>query len=253
MATNVQLCFVLDCTGSMQDWIDAARDQIHAIIEQTQHDVETGLTFEVGFVGYRDFGDVEQYINIPFTRDIHDLQRRIGMIQADGGNDCAEDVAGGLMFAVEMFGGRPAGVRQVIHIADAPAHGNRFHGIRVSDRYPRGDPNGHDPCHFIHQLSDMGVDYTFVRVHDSTDTMLEAFHNSYTSSSGTFKVLDLVVQGEHPPVREALFEPMSVPRRGGRYTMDTASSQTILLTPAISRRIADSVNRYTASQDPGAV
>lgn len=252
MATNVQLCFVMDCTGSMQEWIDAARDQIWAIIEQTRHDVEMGLTFEVGFVGYRDFGDAEQYINIPFTRDIDDLRRRIQAIQADGGNDCAEDVAGGLMLAVELFGGRSTGVRQVIHIADAPAHGSMFHDVHISDRYPRGDPSGHDPCSFIHQLSEMGVDYTFVRVHKSTDTMLEAFHNSYTTSSGTFKVLDLLPQSEPAP-REAIFEPMSVPRRGGRYTMDTASSQTVLLTPAISRHLADSINRYTASQDPGAV
>jgi hypothetical protein len=247
MATHVQLCFVLDCTGSMQDWIDAARDQIRTILDQTQQDVETGLVFEVGFVGYRDFGDAEQIISIPFTRDIDDLRRRIQAIRADGGNDVAEDVVGGLMHAVEMMRGRTTGVRQVIHIADAPAHGKLFHDVRCSDRYPNGDPNGQDPCHFIHELSTMGVDYTFVRIHRSTDTMLEAFHNSYSSSSGTFKVLDLVPQGRIPP-RDALFEPISFPRHGRRYS--DASSQTADFSPAISRHLVHTISRYTASQDP---
>ena len=248
MSTHVQLCFVMDCTGSMQDWIDAARDQIQKIIDQTRQDVEQGLTFEVGFIGYRDFGDAEQIINIPFTRDIDDLRQKIKAIRADGGNDCAEDVAGGLMNAVEMLRGRTTGVRQVIHIADAPAHGKTFHDIHVSDRYPQGDPDGRDPCNFIHQLSDLNIDYTFVRVHNSTDTMLEAFHNSYTSSSGTFKVLDLVAQGEL--TRDIL---MSPGRLGRRYTMDTASSQTADFSPAISRHLARSINRHTASQDPAEV
>ena len=246
MSTHVQLCFVMDCTGSMQDWIDVARDQIQLIIDQTRQDVEQGLVFEVGFVGYRDFGDSEQYINIPFTHDIDDLRRQIQAIQADGGNDCAEDVSGGLLLAVEMFRGRTTGVRQLIHIADAPAHGNMYHGIRISDRYPNGDPNGNDPCKYIHELSVMNIDYTFIRIHDSTDTMLEAFHNSYTSSSGTFKVLDLVVQGEAP--RDILLSP---PRPG--RTVTDASSQTALFTPSIRRHLAESINRYTASQDPAEV
>ena len=103
MTTHIQLCFVMDCTGSMQDWIDTARDQIQTIIDQTRKEVEQGLTFEVGFIGYRDFGDAEQHIGIPWTRDIDGLRQRIGAIRADGGNDSAEDVAGGLMMAVEMF------------------------------------------------------------------------------------------------------------------------------------------------------
>jgi hypothetical protein len=243
MSAHVQLCFLMDCTGSMQVWINAARDQIQTIIDQTRQEIGD-VIFEVGFVGYRDFGDTEQYINIPFTRDIDDLRRRIQDIRAEGGNDCAEDIAGGLMLTLQMFEGRTNGVRQVIHIADAPAHGNMFHDIHVSDRYPHGDPNNQDPCAFIHRMSEQGIDYTFIRIHNSTDTMLEAFHNSYTSSSGTFKVLDLIVQGEYP--RDVLLTP---PRPGRRNAID-ASSQTALLTPLISRRIADSVNRYTASQDP---
>ena len=240
MTTHIQLCFVMDCTGSMQDWIDTARDQIQTIIDQTRKEVEQGLTFEVGFIGYRDFGDAEQHISIPWTRDIDELRQRIRAIRADGGNDCAEDVAGGLMMAVEMFRERTTGVRQVIHIADAPAHGRMFHDIRVSDRYPLGDPNRRDPCAFIHELGTMGIDYTFVRVDSSTDTMLEAFHNSYTASSGIFKVLDLVVQRASR---------RDNPLRNGR-TYSDASSQSADFSPAISRHLAQSINRHTASQDP---
>jgi hypothetical protein len=229
----VYICILMDCTGSMQTWINAARDQIRTILDQTRQTHPTAA-FQVGFVGYRDFGDREQLITIPFTVDIEDLRRQIGQIQADGGNDCAEDVAGGLEAALNMFQGITTGVRQVVHIADAPAHGNMYHDVIVSDRYPQGDPNGRNPETIIHQLSILGIDYTIVRVDTSTDTMIELFHNSYTNQQCTFRVLDLVEQRRH------------IHRRGAIHYDNIED----ILTPQLAQNITQTISRYTASQDP---
>ncbi|CAN0495731.1 unnamed protein product [Ectocarpus sp. 12 AP-2014] len=49
-ATKVDLCFVMDCTRSMQSWIDQARNKLNDIIEQAKKDVDN-LELRVAFVG----------------------------------------------------------------------------------------------------------------------------------------------------------------------------------------------------------
>jgi hypothetical protein len=108
-----------------------------------------------------------------------------------------------------------------------------FHASYISDRYPNGDPDGIDPIAMIEQLSSMQIDYTCMKINNSTDTMLDRFHNSY-ARGGEFKVADL------NPQTTVRTRANSVPR----------GTETLLLSPAITRSITESVERYTASQDP---
>lgn len=228
----VHLCFLMDCTGSMQAWIHAAKEQIHEMIALTQLEFPH-TEFRVAFVGYRDYGDRQQHVVFRFTSDIRYLCLRISDIQAEGGNDVAEDVAGGLQIVLNMFHDIPAaGVRQVIHIADAPAHGMAFHDAAVSDRYPRGDPNGIDPMRSMNILGRRGIDYTFVKINPSTDTMITAFHNAWTADAG-FRVIDL-----QPPQRMREEDDDMVP--GG---------EPMRLAHTISATVSESIRQYSASLD----
>ena len=227
--TNVQLCFLLDCTASMQMWIDAARDEIYSILAASLQEYPDA-DFEVAFVGYRDHADTVQYIIMNFSRDIEDIRMRISRVDAIGGWDTAEDVAGGLERAVGLFPDTPrSGVRHIVHILDAPPHGLQFHDRDVRDRYPNGDPNGNDPLHWIREMSRKAIDYTIVKADSSIDTMIDIFHNSYTTTDAAFSVIDI---------------------RPNRHSLGT---DTLTLTPMVSMVLNDSIRHWTSSQDPGAV
>ena len=188
---RVKVCFVMDCTASMDPWIQQAKTRIVELTRevQRQHPV---ARIQTSFVGYRDYGDDEPMIVVPFQTPQATMEQIQG-VRAEGGSDIAEDVAGGLERALHQDWA-DCDVKIVFHIADAPAHGLDFHAPHVSDRFPSGDPNGLDPRDFVERMSFLDIHFTFVRIHKSTDTMIEEFYNCYTKG-GTFKVIDL--QNQH--------------------------------------------------------
>lgn len=155
--------------------------------------------------------------------------RRIREVFAEGGDDEAEDVAHAMMNAHHMDW-READVKMVVHIADAPAHGLQFHPSSVSDRYPRGDPDGLDPRDYVERMSFLDIDYTFVKINRTTDTMIEQFHNCY-GNGGVFRVIDL--------------QPQAYDRTLG----DPQGHMSNLLSAAVSREITQSIHRHTSSQE----
>lgn len=223
----VKLCFVMDCTGSMEPWIQQAKTKIVELTTRIQAD-NPGADVLVAFVGYRDYGDVERSIVLPFQESRH-VMREIRGVFAEGGDDVAEDVAHGLMEAHHMDW-TGADIRFVIHIADAPAHGLQFHSPTVSDRYPRGDPDGLDPRDFVERMSFLNVNFTFVKINNSTDTMIEQFHNCY-GHGGEFSVIDLR------------------PQNYDRSLGDPQEHVSELLSSALSREVTLSIHRHTASQE----
>ncbi|CAN0297621.1 unnamed protein product, partial [Ectocarpus sp. 8 AP-2014] len=100
---KVDLCFVMDCTGSMQRWIDQAKTKLLDIIDQAKKDVKN-ISLRVAFVGYRDFGDKVQYESFDFheEKNLPKLLAALNKIKAYGGKDFPEDLAGGLKLATEL-------------------------------------------------------------------------------------------------------------------------------------------------------
>jgi hypothetical protein len=227
----VKLCFVMDCTGSMGPWIDAAKTKIQEMTDKVIAD-NPGTLVEVALVGYRDYGDIQRFHVVDFTEP-ENVMRELHLIRADGGDDEAEDVVGGLMRVLRLSWDG-ADVQMVVHIADAPAHGLQYHSPNVSDRFPEGDPSEWDPAEFINRMSVGGMHYTFVKITTATDTMLDVFYNAWTKR-GTFRVIDL--RPQHYDRR------LGTPRNG---------NMSDLLSPAVSNHVSQVVSRYTASQDPGA-
>ena len=209
----------MDCTGSMEPWIQAAKDHIINIVHKTQQETpEAGI--RVAFIGYRDYGDNPQVIRQNFG-NVETLLYQIEDVHARGGDDIAEDVAGGLM-NVRTLAWDCVAAKSIVHIGDAPPHGMRFHQPWVSDRFPQGDPEGKDPLRILQSLSEDNIDYTFIKINDSTNIMIKEFHGVYTGT-GQFQVMDLSYQG----VEE--------------------------FAPAVFRSVTNTITRYSASQDPGEV
>jgi hypothetical protein len=224
----VKIAFLLDCTGSMEPWIHEAKTKITEIID-TNHKTHSNAQFEVALVAYRDYGDTVRRRVVDFTSP-NQIVDTLHLIHAEGGDDQAEDVAGALDRACGLTWG-PSEVRMIFHIADAPAHGDKYHAPRVSDRFPDGDPDGNDPLRSLRHLAHLNVDYTFVRITSSTDKMIDVFHNVYTRYDGRFRVIDLHPQsydGRYGPRRENMAE---------------------LLSPAVTRIVSQAVTQhYTSSQ-----
>jgi hypothetical protein len=224
----VKLAFVLDCTGSMDPWIHEAKTKIQEIVSST-HELHPNAECEVALVAYRDYGDTVRRRIVDFTTPAV-VVRALQGIHAEGGDDAAEDVAGALYRTCGLTWG-PSDVRMVFHIADAPAHGIQFHAPRVSDRFPEGDPEGHDPMDSLRDLAEMGADITFVRITSSTDVMIDVFHAMYTRHGGRYRIIDL-----HPQSYD------------GRYGAPR-ENMAELLSPAITRVVTNVVSQHIASQE----
>jgi hypothetical protein len=226
---TVKLAFVVDCTSSMEPWIDEVRTTMGTIVDSL-HDHYPAATLRVALVAYRDYGDSVEREVWDFT-SAYDVQDALDEIHAFGGGDEAEDVAGALEAAVDLTWGL-ADVRMVIHIADAPAHGRRFHHASVSDRFPAGDPEGRCPVQCLRILADRGISYTFVRIVPETDMMMEVFLDVITQRGGKMSVLDLFfLEGGpgHGQVR-------SIPLRASPDGLSSAVSRVV--SEAVSQRIA---------------
>ena len=52
-AKTLDLCLILDCTGSMYSWIQRSKETLSQIIDHVKLS-NKGLTVRVGFVAYRD-------------------------------------------------------------------------------------------------------------------------------------------------------------------------------------------------------
>jgi hypothetical protein len=188
---RVKICFLMDCTASMQPWIKSAAQHIRTIIYEMERKY-TNSEFEVGFIGYRDYGDEEQFVIHNFTTS-EKIERFIDQVAAKGGFDQAEDVAWALDKVRTAIDWHNSDIRLVYHIADSPAHGLRYHDEKITDRFPGGDPDGLDPTEPLAWISDNRMYYTFVRITNTTEKMIRIFSNVYNEDR--FNVINLSTRG----------------------------------------------------------
>jgi len=86
----VDLCFLMDCTGSMRKYINAMKTQIRQLAETIVQLYSTKPYF--AFVGYRDID--EKIEKLDFINDENVFQEFLNQVQAMGGDDTCEDVFG---------------------------------------------------------------------------------------------------------------------------------------------------------------
>ena len=127
------LLFVIDATGSMSSYIRAAKDETENIAKELRNSYPE-YNFQYGYIFYRDPidspSDIHETINL--TDKVNSLPEQIKTIKADGGGDLPEDWVGAFKLANEKISWRN-GLKVIIHLADAGAHGKEF---TLSDKYP---------------------------------------------------------------------------------------------------------------------
>lgn len=137
---TLDLCLLMDCTSSMQEWIERSKETLHEIINNIKAQ-NKDLNVRVAFVGYRDITDPERFCVAPFTTDLDKVKDFISKRVADGGRDWPEDVQGGLNQALKLDW-QTDSVKQAFLICDAPGHGVDLTNDPITDDYPAGSPDG---------------------------------------------------------------------------------------------------------------
>lgn len=74
---NIDILFLLDCTGSMAPWIAGAKEAAESMLK-FMHEYYPNSTLRAAFVGYRDFDDgADRFVIEGFTTDIAKISRTI--------------------------------------------------------------------------------------------------------------------------------------------------------------------------------
>lgn len=150
---QLDLIFIMDCTGSMGTYIRAAKQNIEAIVQKLVQ--SEGYDLQFGLIGYRDHPPQDQsYITkeFDFTADVSQMQANLRQLSAQGGGDGPEAVEAGLKAALDSSW-RATATKVCILIADAPPHGLGESG----DGFPEGAPTGVDPLVVLEQMSCKGI------------------------------------------------------------------------------------------------
>ena len=174
----MDLAFLVDATGSMSSIITTVKEEIYRIVDKIK-DKYLEAQLSVAFVGYRDHCDGSNRIQMQnFTNDISSFRSFVSNVEAVGGGDTAEDIFGGLEEAGKLSW--TAVNRILVHFADAPCHGSRFHN-GVDDKYinyNKEDCRGLKIEDLMATLIELDVQYYFGRMNDSTDKMVDQFRDA---------------------------------------------------------------------------
>ncbi len=122
-APRIEVCFVLDTTGSMGGLIEGAKLKIWSIANQMVAAKPTP-NLKIALIGYRDRGD--EYVTRLYglSEDIDAVYANLQKFQAGGGGDTPESVNQALHEAVHKIGwSADRGVLKIIFlVGDCPPH-----------------------------------------------------------------------------------------------------------------------------------
>lgn len=120
---RIEVCFVLDTTGSMGGLIAGAKQKIWAVANMMISG-KPKPEIHIGLIGYRDKGDAYVTKTYPLSEDIDDIYAKLTAFQAQGGGDTPEAVNQALHEAVhKMKWSKSKDVLKVIFlVGDAPPH-----------------------------------------------------------------------------------------------------------------------------------
>ncbi|KAJ3425429.1 alpha-protein kinase vwka [Anaeramoeba flamelloides] len=192
---SLDLCFLVDCTGSMKKSIEEVKNKIFSIIRQVKDQIK-GLKTRIAFLGYTDidFAEEDQFKILNFVPAYHykHFTKFLDKIEAaEKGLDTAEDVVAGIDKVKELNWNSIS--RILIHIGDAPPHGMKYQPAEYirkygrNDRfYDKGQPMMLNEEEIIKNLRLRGIDYFIGEVpsnHRSLEYMIKIFRESYNSES----------------------------------------------------------------------
>ncbi|KAK9863369.1 hypothetical protein WJX84_011159 [Apatococcus fuscideae] len=195
MSKGLDVAILMDMTGSMDEFVEAVRTKAAEIIASA-NDIHPQAVIRLALVGYRDYDDNlrshVEFIDFVEKEDFGALKDFMEHLVAKGGDDWAEDIAGGLQAVGQLTW--KSSTRLVVHFVDYPAHGRKYqedraHGDEQYDRFPDGDPSGLLLEQLIQNLASNAIDYHMVELTGETDVMAKTFEDGSAGSNRAFQTI----------------------------------------------------------------
>lgn len=120
---RIEVCFVLDTTGSMGGLIEGAKLKIWSIANQMVA-AKPAPEIKIALLGYRDRGDEYIVRRYDLSADIDSVYANLQKFQAGGGGDTPESVNQALDEAVNKIGWSPerSVLKIIFLVGDSPPH-----------------------------------------------------------------------------------------------------------------------------------
>ena len=204
---RLDLLFIMDITGSMEYYLAQVKHDILKMISTVRKEC-SGVDIYLGFIGYRDFYDLDRgdkYINLEFTTDYEYIRKNIENVKVGGGGDTPEDLCGGLELGIKKdWKGK---TRFAVLATDSPCHGKKYHDLTgdYQDNYPDGDREGRNIEEYIEFFAKNEISLFCLKIDSSTDKMFKIFEEEYNKNKSKnskkkfvleegLKLIDIVVK-----------------------------------------------------------
>jgi Mg-chelatase subunit ChlD len=131
---RLEVCFVLDTTGSMGGLIEGAKQKIWSIANEMISARPTP-ELKLGLIGYRDRGDEYVVKSFSLTDDIDAIYGHLREFQAGGGGDAPESVNEALAEAIHKMPWSSGNkvLKIIFLVGDAPPHMDYPNGPKYPD------------------------------------------------------------------------------------------------------------------------
>ncbi|CAF0961738.1 unnamed protein product [Adineta steineri] len=178
MYEGIDVCFVIDTTGSMKSYFKKVKQTIQCIIKDNQELLiklgKTTSSFRFAIIDYRDHPPEGDYVfrTCDFTTDILALQY-VTNLKSDSGGDFPEAVLDGLDAACTLSW-RENADHLLFHILDAPPHGRIYH-TNVSEKWPDGCPCGKVASDVLDKMKKKNIIYHVLRCSNHLNMMITEF------------------------------------------------------------------------------
>ena len=175
---------MIDSTGSMESWIDAAADRCLNISEELKIKFPH-LEFYFGGIFYRDPVDSKEDIHEVFdlTNNMSELRDDFRNIKAIGGGDEPEDWVGAYEKSINSINWKD-GTKLIIHIADAPAHTKEFCGEENHEKEAGKLPKMLKIC------ADKGIKIIGFSIDENSKKSFEVCEQYYKQYKGFYRIFN---------------------------------------------------------------
>ena len=183
--SRLDIIFIVDCTNSVNPYLETIKNNFTKMINKIQDECQMA-TIYIGFIGYKDFPDLDligHYMDIKLTTKLNLIAEEIKNLKSNGGGDIAEDIAGA--FELALNNDWKGISRFAILAADAPCHGDEFHGksnTKNYENYPQGDPKNRDIKEFVRKFAEKNISLFCAKFSDETDLMFDIFSKEYNKA-----------------------------------------------------------------------
>jgi hypothetical protein len=191
----------MDMTGSMEPQRDAVLEKIGELIDKSLEEFPD-VAIEYGLVGYRDVDapSSARYVLIPFSSDLGYFTSELGRCECNWGDDEAEDVLGGMEYALKRLDWTGSRIKLLFHVGDSPHHGHIFADAAAGgchDRHTDLECSPRPYRDILHDFSDSHIDYYFALVRNprgeiKTRHMAELFKEAYDSCQSRKNPMQIV-------------------------------------------------------------